>query len=122
MPDPRTPAISVVTLDGELDLTSRNALRERFADEIEADVVIVDMTTVRYMDSTLFGALLGFKKRLRERGADMVIVVSLPQILRLFQILDLHKIFVTYQTLDAAMQDLLVRPGGALPPVGCRGE
>jgi anti-sigma B factor antagonist len=46
---------------------------------------------VDFLDSTGLGALVGGLKRLREAGGSLVLVISTPRILRIFQITGLTK-------------------------------
>lgn len=93
----------VVTLSGELDIFRKEMLRESLAAAEQADVAVIDMTGVTFLDSAALGVLIGFKKRLAERkGTVRVVLISL-QLRRLFEITGLERVFEIYPSLESAI-------------------
>jgi anti-anti-sigma factor len=83
-----------VALAGELDVADRDELRELLRPAEDADEAIIDLRDVRYLDSTALGCLIHLKKRLLERGAGPVILISpQPTVRRLLQISQLESLF-----------------------------
>lgn len=63
-----------VGLSGELDEHSAVLIRKRFDDLIDdssVDKVIVELSALRFMDSTGIGVLLGRYKKLRAQGVPL---------------------------------------------------
>lgn len=84
----------VVALNGELDISCANKLKEELykaVDEKFADVVI-DMTNLEYIDSTGIGVLVGLMKKLRTDGKDIKISKAKDNIKRIFKITGLDQI------------------------------
>lgn len=68
---------TVVKLSGELDLATR-ASTEAILSIVDADVVIVDLAEVTFLDGGALGALVALKKRLRERGRLGIVKIVTP--------------------------------------------
>ncbi|HUG65069.1 MAG TPA: STAS domain-containing protein [Gaiellaceae bacterium] len=85
----------VVTVAGDVDLHSGPELRDRLAAVIDDDVrhVTIDLTHATFLDSMALGVLLGAKKRLAATGGDLGLVVSNPDLLRIFEITMLDRVF-----------------------------
>jgi RND superfamily putative drug exporter len=64
-----------LAFDGELDLQTAPAFRERLAEvEDDAATLVVDLRGVRFIDSTGIGELLGAQQRARREGRRLVVV------------------------------------------------
>jgi anti-sigma B factor antagonist len=97
--------ILVLHLEGELDTYNCGQLRSGVVEQVEQghNQIIVDMSGVEYIDSTGLGSLVGGLKRVSERGGAMRIVCNNPQILKVFEITGLNKVFAIYRTRDEAI-------------------
>lgn len=97
---------AAVRLTGDLDAFTRESL-ERTLAEIDADIVVVDLTRVSFMDAAALGCLVGLKKRLRARDRLGIVRIVTPnrRIQRLFQITGLNKIFNLFQSIEDANED-----------------
>lgn len=95
----------VLHLEGELDTYNCGQLRSTLVEHVEEgkNRIIVDMTGVEYIDSTGLGSLVGGLKRVSEHGGVMRIVCRNPQILKVFEITSLNKVFPMYATLKDAL-------------------
>jgi anti-anti-sigma factor len=93
---------------GELDLHVAPELQERIRAAIdrEAELVVVDLSAVTFIDSMALGVLLGATDRLRRHGGDLRLVVPSPQLRRVFEIAQLDRIF----SLDRTRESALGRP------------
>ena len=92
--------ILVLRLEGELDTYNCGQLRSALVEQVEQghNRIVVDMTSVDYIDSTGLGSLVGGLKRVSEHNGAMRIVCDNPQILKVFEITGLDKVFTIHQT------------------------
>jgi anti-sigma B factor antagonist len=95
----------IVTLQGEVDIYTAPALRERLieASETDCSTVVVDMTEVDFIDSSGLGVLVSALKRVRENDGQMRIVTAKEPILRIFRITGLDRVFELSPTLPEAV-------------------
>jgi anti-sigma B factor antagonist len=94
----------IVTVQGQVDLTTAPELRARLNDAM-ADgrpVVVVDLTATDFLDSTALGALVAAHKRLRAHGGQIRLVCTSPHILKVFQITSLDRVFALHETVEEA--------------------
>lgn len=90
---------ALVRLTGDLDIASRPATKA-LLDSVDADVAVVDLTNVKFLDGGALGLLVALKKRLRMRGrlGIVKIIAPNPRFARLFQITGLTKLFDVHQS------------------------
>lgn len=95
----------VVAVAGEIDVATGSELRDRLDAAIDrgTSLVVVDLLSVTFIDSTGLGVLIGTSKRIEEAGGGMRIVASEPRILKLFEITGLTNRFVIVPSLDEAL-------------------
>jgi anti-sigma B factor antagonist len=95
----------IVALDGEVDVYTAPALRERLieASETGCGTVVVDMTEVDFIDSSGLGVLVSALKRVRENDGQMRIVTAKEPILKIFRITGLDRVFELSPTLPEAV-------------------
>jgi anti-sigma B factor antagonist len=98
-------AHATVRLVGALDVFTRPSL-ERTLAEVDADVVVIDLTEVPIMDAGALGCLVALKKRLRARGRLGIVRVltSNRRFRQLFQITGLNKIFEIVESVADATE------------------
>jgi anti-sigma B factor antagonist len=65
--------------------------------------VIVDLTCCSFLDSRGLTALLATSKRLAHSDRSLGLVLSNPNVLRIFEITGFDQIFEIYPSLDAAV-------------------
>ena len=102
-------AVHVLSLAGDLVVTSRDALRYAVERALEAGgrTVVVDAERVTHVDTPSFALLVQLAGRCRERGGDLV-VVGLPQTFAsLAEALHLEEAMSFAGSLEAALE----RPG-----------
>jgi anti-sigma B factor antagonist len=97
---------SVVAVRGEADLHSAPELRDRLAVVIDegAKLVVVDLTETTFIDSMALGVLLGSTKRLRANGGQLELVVTQPDIRRIFEITMLDRILEIHPSREVALE------------------
>jgi anti-sigma B factor antagonist len=78
----------VVSLAGEIDLTSVQRLERQLAAAQAGDAhnVVVDLTGVQFIDSTGLRALLSAKRRANDAGRELLLRNPQAQVQRLFEI------------------------------------
>ena len=84
----------VLTLSGELDAYDAPALRTAFADAAadgSASAVVLDLTTVSFLDSTALGTIVGLLRRVRERGGELRVVLPETEARRIFELTSLDR-------------------------------
>ena len=100
-PDERT---SVIALEGELDLERAPSLKWALVDSLDAGYkqIVVDLTQVRFMDSTALSVLVGVNKSL-DIGARLAIVCVNTNVLKIFELSGMDGAFVILPTLEQAL-------------------
>ena len=99
---------TVVRLAGELDLYNADAVRDALEAAIAAapDRLVVDLSAVRFMDSTMLGVLIEARAKLRDRGAFLLAEPQL-ETRRALQVSGLDRHFSVHDTLADALESQL---------------
>ena len=97
--------VPVVSVIGEVDLATAPVLERTLRDAAEhrTGEVIVDLTRCSFLDSRGLTALLATRKRLAHSDRSLGLVLSNPNVLRIFEITGFDQIFEIYPSLDAAV-------------------
>ena len=97
--------VSVVVVEGEVDVQTAAQLRQALDQEIAEGHVrlVVDLDEVTFLDSTGLGVLVGRLKLVRNASGWRRIVCSSDRILRVFRITGLDKVFGIHPSLDEAL-------------------
>jgi len=95
----------VFVLRGSMDIATSPAVRGALVEAAERGQhdIIVDLTSVEFLDSTGLGALIGAHKRAKEHGGRVRLIAQEGQILRLLRITGLLGVFNVYHDLDSAL-------------------
>jgi anti-sigma B factor antagonist len=98
----------VIALAGEVDLYTAPELKQELLNVIGngGKEVVVDFTKTTFIDSTTLGVLVGGVKRLRPNGGRLSIVCSDPNIIKIFEITGLDRVFSIYPTRADALEQL----------------
>jgi anti-sigma B factor antagonist len=102
-PEPRT---SVVSVEGELDLSTAPRLKRVLHEAQQAGAVrlVADLTLVTFMDSTALGVLVGLKKGLEgDASSRLAIACAQANVLRIFEFSGLDGAFAIFPTLEEAL-------------------
>jgi len=97
----------VVSVFGEIDMGSSPKLRTeiiRVINEGHSNLVL-DLTSVDFIDSAGLGTIIGGLRRVRSHGGDLLLVCPQERIQKIFTLCDLDKIFTIYLTHDDAVED-----------------
>ncbi|MDW8026067.1 MAG: anti-sigma factor antagonist [Armatimonadota bacterium] len=109
----REDGIAVVSPNGELDLSTAEALRERLNEALlSARVgVIVNLRDVTFMDSVTFGILLGAMRRAKERGIQFVLASPSEHDRKIISMTRLDEVFEIHDDLVSAVNSILSARG-----------
>jgi anti-sigma B factor antagonist len=101
-----TDEVGVVILEGEIDIYSAPEFKEVLVNGIEggAKRVVVDLSRVTFIDSTALGVLVSGAKRVRPRNGSLDIVCTDENIIRIFEITGLDRIFGIFPSRDEALK------------------
>jgi anti-sigma B factor antagonist len=104
--------VEVVELNGELDVTSAGALKDRLITAIAEGrrALLVDLTGAEFVDSATIGALIGGASRARATGGNLTVACSDPVILETFEIAALEQVISIHPSRAEAMAELLANP------------
>jgi anti-sigma B factor antagonist len=97
--------LSVVDVAGEVDVFSAPELAEQLTQLFDAGrrTVVVDLTSVTFLDSTGLGTLVAARNRAEEAGGQLPIIGSGERVLKLFRITGLDEVFEIYPSIEAAI-------------------
>jgi anti-sigma B factor antagonist len=68
-----------------------------------ATLVVVDLTKTTFIDSTALGVIIGGVERLKQRDGRLVVVCADPNIVKIFEVTGLNRIFSVYGSRDEAL-------------------
>lgn len=103
--------ISILSLQGEFDLSQRTRLQKAFASLTSAPAVIVNFTKALYIDSTVLGCLIELRRAKLEQKGRLVLAGLNSSVRRIFEVSSLLSIFDTAATIGEAVKSLA--PQGA---------
>ena len=87
---------------GELDAYTVGQFRERLAELASSPRLLIDLSSVPFMDSAGLGALIGGIRRAREAGGDVAVACSRPTLTRLLHTTGFDRIVSVTETVDDA--------------------
>jgi anti-sigma B factor antagonist len=87
--------VCAVTVDGEIDVHTAPQLKEALVAAVESGCpnIIVDLEKVGFIDSSGLGVLVSALRRARERDGVVRIVCTRDNVLKIFRITGLDKVF-----------------------------
>jgi anti-anti-sigma factor len=102
--------VTVIALEGELDLTHREAIAEAFELAIRCPVVIVDFAKATYIDSTVLSLLLKFRSKIDGLSSRLILTQASGGVARLFEVAQLQAFFTMRPALAEVLAELEVEP------------
>ena len=98
----------LISLAGDFDLHAGAEFERRVLEALGrgATELLIDLSEVSFIDSTTIGILMRTRKRLAPVGGRVLVVTSDRNILRLFEITALDRMFEIYPRRTDALQDL----------------
>jgi len=97
---------------GELDAYTVGQFREQLADLATSRRLLIDLSSVPFMDSAGLGALIGGIRRAREAGGDVAVACSRPTLTRLLHTTGFDRIVPVTETVEAAATALATAGDG----------
>jgi len=100
--------ITVVELDGDIDVYTAPAFRDALEEAIDAGAlrIVVDLAKVTFMDSTGLGVLVGSERRLKPLGGSLALACA-GTIGQLLLITGLDRVFTLYASRNEALHAVL---------------
>ena len=98
--------IAIVAVEGEIDVETSPQLRERF-DELLAQGehnFVIDLTGVDFIDSSGLAAFVRLFKRVRIGEGDVKLCGLRPEILKIFELTRLNRVFDIFDTRAEAVE------------------
>ena len=98
----------IVSVDGDLDLATVPRVRSLLHTELDLGRArfVVDLTDCTFIDSSGFGLLIGGRRRARDAGGGLEIVVSDPGLRRVFRASEMDRIFGLHESVPEASEHL----------------
>lgn len=96
----------ICRVKGEIDLYNARILKDKvneFIDDHDGiHNLVLDIMSVKYIDSTGLGILIGIKRRVTENGGNLALVLTEERIIQLFSITGLSNIFSIVSSIEEA--------------------
>ena len=98
---------AVLRVSGEIDVYTAPQLREHVIKLIANGTrhIVADLSDVEFLDSTGLGALVGSLKRLREQDGSLALVATASNILTVFRVTGLNRVFAFHPSVSEAIGD-----------------
>jgi anti-sigma B factor antagonist len=98
--------VTVVTLQADsLDAGNTNEFKRSVSASIESKAkVVLDLSPVKFVDSTGCGAILAYLRQLTAAGGDLKLCSITKPVRVLFELVRLHKIFEIFNTREEAIK------------------
>jgi anti-anti-sigma factor len=105
LPVLRRPAVTIATLEGDLDIAATPVLRERLLSMLGPGVrlLVIDLSGVAFCDVSALAVLIGMQRRARGLGITVRLAAPRPQLARLLRVTGLDQHFTICATLDDAL-------------------
>src|SRR5215203_5905113 len=103
---PLGPTAYLIRLEGEFDLHTGPHFERRVLEALGrgASQIVVDLSDVSFIDSTTIGILMRTRKRLAALRGRLLVICADRNILRLFEITALDRMFELYRTREEALE------------------
>ncbi len=101
----RREGFTILSPQGEIDFATGPQLKDAITELLVAGEVdlVVDLLAVDFIESTGLGALIGGRRRAHALKGSLVLVCTEDQMLKIFRITGLDKVFQIHDTVDAAV-------------------
>lgn len=111
-------SICLITVEGEVDLATVDTLKMALEEAAGATgtSVIVDLTSVSYMDSSGFAALLEAARHMKAQSGALHLAGCNPNIARMMEITRLNTVFALHPTQKDALRQIGINAAAAAAP------
>jgi anti-anti-sigma factor len=82
------------------------AFRQVLADLARSEQLVIDLSSVTFVDSAALGALIGGIRRVREFGGEVVVACARPTLRKLMETTGISRIVSVFETVDEAVAAL----------------
>ena len=97
-------AVAVVPVE-ELDASNVTEFKRDMAPVLQAQLdLVLDLSRLRFVDSSGMGAILSCLRQLTARGGDLKLCGMNPQVRTVFELVRMHRIFDIYATPEEAVR------------------
>jgi anti-sigma B factor antagonist len=94
---------TMISVEGELDLSTAPRLKWMLVDALEAGRrLVLDLSLTTFMDSTALGVLVGAKRKLDD-DSRLAIVCTRANVLKIFEFTGIDGAFAIFPTLEEAL-------------------
>jgi anti-sigma B factor antagonist len=95
---------TILSPQGEIDFATGPQLKDAITQTLVAGEVdlVVDLLKVDFIESTGLGALIGGRRRARALQGSLRLVCTEEQLLKIFRITGLDKVFAIYESVEEA--------------------
>jgi anti-sigma B factor antagonist len=101
----RKPGVSIVILKGDVDLESSPTAREVLLKSVDgADRVLVDLSSVTYIDSSGVASLVEALHAAKRNGGRLALVAASDPTRRVLELARLDKVFTIYASVEEGIQ------------------
>lgn len=97
--------VEIVNFD-RATLLEAEELKRQVNDKIDSGYrkVIIDLTSVEYLDSTFLGIIVNTLKKVAKLGGDLKLVGFKPNVRSMFELTRLFRVFESYSELQDAIK------------------
>ena len=97
-------AVALIPVD-ELDASNAGELKREIAPVLEANTrLVIDLSRLRFVDSSGLGAMLSCLRHLSAKGGDLKLCGMSKQVRATFELVRMHKIFDIFSTREEAVR------------------
>jgi anti-sigma B factor antagonist len=112
-------AVAAFTVDDELDAGNAAEFKRLMMPIIDSHAkVVVDLSRLRFVDSSGLGAFISCLRRLNAKGGDLKLCGMSKQIRTVFELVRMHRVFSIYATSEEAVQAFASKPASVGGPTG----
>jgi anti-sigma B factor antagonist len=106
-------AVAAVPVD-ELDASNATDFKRDIAPVLQANTrVVIDLSQLRFVDSSGLGAMLSCLRQLSAKNGDLKLCGMSKQVRALFELVRMHRIFDIYGTRQEAVASFCPQPVGS---------
>lgn len=99
-----TEQANILTLSGRLDGRNPRILKEKLTKELRtSNRIILDLSSVNYIDSTGLGVLVGGLKKAMKQEGDIRLVNPSNEVRMLMELTRVDKVFLIYSNQETAL-------------------